>query len=309
MQIIFLRPLYLWLLLSIVFLIIIHFFTVRGLKRKALAFANFEALERATGRALLSHNLLILFVMVAVFILFILSAAGMTIIVNTEASNFDYVLALDTSASMAAGDLLPNRLEVAKSAASGFVNASRDADFGLVSFSSTAFVEQTLTRDTNVIASKLSGIQVRKGGGTDLGEALVTSVNLLQESEDGKAVILLTDGRSNIGLPLQEAVGYAVENLVVVHTIAVGTSAGGQIEGTDVVLKLDENVLQDIAENTGGSYYEAENPEELSIAYQEIAAISLKNVSRDFSMYLLIAGLMLLTFLWGILNTQFRTLP
>ena len=284
--------------------------TMRGVKKKALSFANFAAIERATGRNLIAQNFLILFFMIVTFILLILSAAGMTAIFETDASNFDFVLAIDTSASMAATDFQPNRLEAAKVSASEFLNyTGTDAKTGLLTFSSTSFVETQLTSDKNILLDKIEGLNVRKGGGTDIGEAITTGANMLLNSQNGRSLIILTDGQGNIG-QLEEAVNYAINNLVTVHTIAIGTEGGGEIfEGSDVLLKADTSSLEGISKATNGRSYKAENNTELSKSYEEIVALQRKTVSRDLSLYLLIVALMLMTFLWGVLNTKYRTIP
>lgn len=310
-SVVFIRPMYLWLLLIIIFLVVVHFITVNWFRKKAVSFANFEAIERVTGSVQISQNFLILFMMVFSFVLLIFSAAGTTFVYEGQGTDSDYVLTIDTSSSMSANDLEPSRIEAAKEAALNFVNyTNADTKFGLITFSSVSVVENGLNDNHDVLKEKISDIGIRSVGGTNLGEAITTSVNLLLNSDKGKTIVLLTDGRGNIGSPLDEAVNYAILNVVTIHTIAVGTLEGGNIiNGTDILLKVDEGTLKDIADPTGGMYYKAESKEDLNRAYKEIANLKTKLISRDISLYLLLAALIVLTFTWGILNLRFRTIP
>lgn len=310
-DVIFARPSYLWLLVTLIFLVVVHFVTVKGFRKKALSFANFEAIERVTGRIQLSQNYLILFLMGFSFVFLIFSAAGTTLIFEAESTDSDFVLAIDVSASMTANDFEPNRLEAAKSAALSFINYTKgDTKKALITFSSTIFVETPLTDDEFTLTEEIKSLNIRKGGGTNIGEAITTGTNLLLNSDKGRAIVLLTDGRGNVGLPLEEAINYAVLNLVSVHTIGVGTEEGGEIiEGSDVLLKVDENTLQEIADSTGGVFYKATTKEEVDQAYSEISDFKKKLISKDLSMVLLILALVTLTFTWGMLNIRFRTIP
>lgn len=212
---------------------------------------------------------------------------------------------------MTADDFEPNRLEAAKEAALSFLNYTGvDTKVGLISFSSTTFVETPLTEDEFTLSEEIRNLNVRKGGGTNLGEAITTGTNLLLNSDKGRSIILLTDGRGNVGLPLEEAINYATLNLVNVHTIGIGTEGGGEIiEGSDVLLKVDEGTLREIADSTGGAFYNATTKEEVNKAYFEIADFKKKLVSKDLSMFLLVLALFILTFTWGMLNMRFRTIP
>jgi len=251
--------------------------------------------------------------MVVVVICMIFSAAGTSLVFETETSSIDFVLSLDASSSMAATDLSPTRFEAAKQAALGFLDhVGGDVQVGLLTFASGSFVEQGVTGELVILREKISSLGIRRGGGTDLGEAITTAVNLLLTSpeDEGRALILLTDGRGNIGVPVSDAITYAQTNLVAVHTIAVGTEEGGVLaEGSDVLFRVDTSLLEDIAESTGGTFHRALTNDDLNQAYEDIAALQTQLVSRDLSLTLLVISLALLVFLWAVLNTKYRTIP
>ncbi|PIN68405.1 hypothetical protein COV94_04830, partial [Candidatus Woesearchaeota archaeon CG11_big_fil_rev_8_21_14_0_20_57_5] len=115
------NPRFLWLLLSIPLLVLSHIIALRIVRKKALAFANFEAIERVTGKRVVSRNTGVLVVRSVVFCMLILSAAGPVLWRYGVTESTTTVLAIDASASMLADDFSPNRLEAAKQAALMFL--------------------------------------------------------------------------------------------------------------------------------------------------------------------------------------------
>ena len=311
MEIIFRNPAYLWFLLSIILLIFLHFVTLKHVKRRALKFANFEAIERVTGSEIMSKNVLLLYLRLLIVICIILAAAGTTIWYTGKSSNANYALAIDASSSMMAQDIKPNRLEAAKDAAVYFVDSLKArTEIAVISFSGSSFVEQDLTSDFISVKGAIRGIEVKYVGGTDILDAVVTSIDVLFKGKNLKTIILLTDGQINVGT-VEEITTYARKNAVTIHTIGFGTIIGGNmnIGNIDVYSKLDEDSLKAIAYNTGGTYYEARSKEELMKAYKDITTSTNVRLSFDASATLIFIALLLLIFEWFMLNTRYRTLP
>ncbi len=309
-SILFARPTLLWFLLVIPLLIIIHFITLKSTKRRALQFANFEAIAKVTGNQILSKNFFLLFTRVSILFFVITAVSGVTVLYSGTGSEFDFVLAIDTSNSMLVQDFTPNRLESAKIAAGNFVDTvSSGNQIGIVSFSGISKKEQDLTDDYGLLKEKINQLKVNVVGGTNIGDAMITSTNLLLQSENPKVVVVLTDGQSNVGPTLQEAINYANENIVSVFTIGMGTEEGGNLFGTDAILKLDENTLKNIAANTNGEYFRAENQETLNQAYIDIAQLNQTKLSSKLTTSFLITALILLLLEWVLVNTRYRTIP
>ncbi len=311
MEITFLRPLYLTFLISVPFFVVMHFLILQHVKRRALKFANFEVIERATGGQILNKNVVILIIRLCALVLFTFSAAGTIFWYEGQTTNFDYIITLDASSSMLADDFSPNRIEVAKQAAIEFVEMlPLQTNIGIVSFAGTSFVEQPLTDDHGLVKDKINEIGVKPVGGTDLGEALVTASNMLLSEEDkARSIILLTDGQSNVGTDPIFGAEYANENQITVFTIGIATLEGGKFSKVEAISRLDEDTLKLIAQNTGGVYYRAENREELQQAYVNIAASTKQKISVNLQLPLLLIALFLLFVEWGLINTKYRTLP
>jgi Ca-activated chloride channel family protein len=316
MELRFENPYYLVLLLSIPLLIITHFYFLRKTKKKAMKFANFEALKRVTGKKLITKNIPLLVLRLIILALLILSASGPVIWYKGQESHNDFVLAIDTSASMLNEDLSPNRLSSAKESALEFVESlDSRTRVGLVTFAGVSFINSLLTRNLEDIKNKIEKIDITTVGGTDLGTALVTSTNVLLQGKKAKSIILLTDGSQTTGSfvenPVKSGTYYAKNNHVIVYTIGVGT---GQGTATYVPLNItavyDKTTLQYIASETGGKFFEANNEQELKSAFDEIASLkSQAFLDIDLRFGLMMVSLLLLFLEWGLKNTRYRAIP
>lgn len=310
-DLVFGNPVYLWFFLSLPALIVVHFYTLRYAKGHAFEFANFAALARVARVPVISKNLTLLVIRMFTLSCIILAVSGTIVWYSGLSSGRDFVLAVDVSSSMLASDYEPNRLEAAKAAALSFLdNVPAQTRVGVVNFAGTAFVALRPTDDFLKVKDAVNALEVQRVGGTDIGEAIVTSSNLVSSEDKGNVVILLTDGRSNVGVAPFEAVNYANDNHVAVYTIGVGTEKGGVLEGVEsVVLSLDEPILQEIASRTSAKYYRAENADELSKAYKEIADVSVQSISLDLTIPLVLVALLASLTDWFLVNTRYRRIP
>jgi Ca-activated chloride channel family protein len=312
------NPVYLWYLLSIPLLVYTHFYLFRHTKRKAVVFANFEALKRVTGEKLITKNITVLVVRIIILACVIIAASGAEAWYEGRVSENDFVIAIDTSASMSAQDIAPSRLEAAKQAAVSFLeNLKSRSNIGVVSFSGATFVESIPVGNKESVIKIIQNIDIAKTGGTDIAGAIITSTNLLLPSEKGKTVVLITDGSNTVGAfisdSLQNSIDYAAANHVIVHTIGVGSETGplGYLpEYYNISAVYDEESLLRISNQTGGFYFKAENKDELTEAYKLISEASGKGfIPVNLSHGLMIAALLLLFIEWGLISTRFRQIP
>jgi Ca-activated chloride channel family protein len=244
-------------------------------------------------------------------------------------SGVDIVLALDASGSMKAEDFQPrNRLEVAKQAAIDFVRERTSDRLGLVTFAGQAVTQAPLTLDHEAVESSIARIEI--GGladGTAIGTALATAVNRLRVSDaKSKVVILLTDGVNNAGQIDPLTAAETAQALGVrVYTVGVGTTGEAPYLLDDprfgrryvrVVVRIDEDILREIARRTGGQYFRATDPEALTRVYAAIDRLERsplegrRPVTRIDRYAWLLAGVLGLVALEGVLRgTIFRRLP
>lgn len=199
--------------------------------------------------------------------------------VDTE--GIDIVLTLDVSTSMLARDFNPDRIGAAKDIAIEFI-ASRPSDrIGIVVFAGESFTQSPLTTDRATLINLMKEVETGLiDDGTAIGNGLATAVARLKDSDaKSKVVILLTDGVNNSGevSPLMAA-EIAKTYGVRVYTIGVGalgeapypvmTPWGVQLQNVQV--EIDENLLKQIADGTGGKYFRATDNTKLMEIYSEI---------------------------------------
>lgn len=246
-----------------------------------------------------------------------------------KAEGIDIALVMDLSSSMLAQDFKPDRLEVSKRVASDFVEKREFDRIGLAVFAGEAFTQCPLTTDHRVVKEFLAGLKCGiLEDGTAIGMGLATAVNRLKDSDaESKVVILLTDGVNNAGYvkPITAA-EIAREFDVKVYTIGVGStgdaltpvsrrSDGRYIFGLARV-EIDENLLGQIAEMTGGKYFRATSAEGLEQIYAEIDQLekteievtSIKRYSEEFRRFAFL-GLFFLGLEILLRYTLLRTIP
>jgi len=266
-------------------------------------------------RGRLKQNLFILRVLGLTFLIFALARPQTSFNeenVNTE--GIDIVMSLDISGSMKALDFRPDRLGAAKKTAAEFIQNRKNDRIGLVVFASESFTQCPLTTDHQMIMQLLE--EVDEGlleSGTAIGMGLSTAVIRLKDSDaKSRVVILLTDGDNNSGFidPLT-ATEAAKQYGIRVYTIGVGKNGMapyrvkgpfGNYQIVQQEVKLDEELLKQIANETGGRYYNVKDNQALERVYEEIdrlekTRIQVTRITRkteQFYWFLIIGGLILL---------------
>lgn len=200
---------------------------------------------------------------------------------QTEGEGIDIILCIDVSGSMTAQDFQPNRMEAAKKVAEDFVDHRPSDRIGVVIFAGESFTQCPLTTDHYVLKSQIA--QIRNGlleDGTAIGSGLATSVDRLRSSKaKSKIIILLTDGINNGGLiDPNTAKEIAKTFHIKVYTIGVGSegyaptpvSTPMGIVMQNQKVSIDEKLLQNIAQETGGKYFRATDNSSLEHIYNEI---------------------------------------
>lgn len=202
------------------------------------------------------------------------------------------MLTMDVSTSMLARDFKPDRIGAAKDIAIEFV-ASRPADrIGIVVFAGESYTQSPLTTDRATLINLMKEVETGLiDDGTAIGNGLATAVARLKDSDaKSKVVILLTDGMNNSGeIAPQMAAEIAKTYGIRVYTIGVGamgeapypfmTPWGVQIQ--NVKVEIDEPLLRDIAEQTGGKYFRATDNTKLMEIYSEINKMEKSRTTVD----------------------------
>lgn len=246
---------------------------------------------------------------------------------DEKTEGIDIVMALDISGSMQAVDFKPNRLEAAKEVGIQFVSNRPNDNIGLVIFAGESFTQCPLTTDHAALTNLFNDVQLGMlEDGTAIGMGLATSVSRIKDSKaKSKVIILLTDGCNNRGdITPQKAAEIAQTFGVRVYTIGVGTRGTAQmpvqtafgIQYVDQEVKIDEELMTQIADMTGGKYFRATNKKSLESIYEEIdqmekTILDVREYTKKTEEYLpfALAAMLLLLLEVVLRNTILRTLP
>lgn len=200
-------------------------------------------------------------------------------------SGIDIMLALDISGSMRAVDFKPNRLEASKTVAVEFIKGRKSDRIGLVVFGGESFLQCPLTTDYDVLENIIIKMEIvpEEYDGTAIGLAISNAINRLRDSDaESRIIILLSDGANNSGdVDPVTASNFAKKYNIKVYTIGMGkdgrvmmpvqNSFFGGTQMVPVDMQIDEDLLKNIAKNTGGAYFRADTEEKLKNIWKEIS--------------------------------------
>jgi Ca-activated chloride channel family protein len=236
------------------------------------------------------------------------------------------ILAYDVSGSMAADDLKPTRMDAAKAATKAFVERQpAGVVIGVVAFSDGGLSVQAPTSDQNAVLSAIDRLTPQKG--TSVGQGILTSLKAIQIAQSGPqidyysnrtpdatpaptpvpagthtsaAIVLLTDGENNESPDPIAVAHIAADQGVRIYTVGIGSEAGTTLDlnGFRVHTQLDAATLQQISAVTEGTYYSADNTQDLNAIYGSLDTqlvtkperIEITAVLAGFAVLLLAAG-------------------
>ena len=289
---------FLWLLVLVPLLVIWYVFKHKK-QTAQLSISSVQGFQKNTIWTVLKHCLFG-FRMLAVVLVVLALARPQTVEVSSKTKTtrgIDIVMAIDVSASMLAKDLKPNRLEALKNVAGDFIKGRPNDRIGLVEYAGESYTKTPITSDKGIVLQSLKSIKYNTviTGGTAIGMGLATAVNRIKDSKaKSKIIILLTDGVNNAGfIDPQTASELAVEYGIKTYTIGLGTNGmalspvairNGVFQYGKIQVEIDEKLLKEIAEVTGGKYFRATNNRKLKEIYKEIDALE-KTEIEEFKFY------------------------
>jgi Ca-activated chloride channel family protein len=319
----FLEPARLWLLVVVVALIGLYVAVQLTRPRYTVRFSNLELLDQVAPKRPGWRRHLTAGVFLLAAALLVVSFAQPVMTVRVPQERTTVMLAFDTSLSMAAEDVAPNRFEAAQAAAKEFIDELPDRlNVGLVGFAGTAQLLVPPTQEHADVQLAIDNLELDKA--TAIGDAVRLSLDVIEDQAQGveegtpdAAIVLISDGETTVGLPTEEAIPLAAEAGVAVSTIAYGTPDGqimvdedgdgiGQLTGVPV--NVDE--LRALAEGTGGTAYTAESSNDLQSVYDQLgSAIGFEEETQDVAYRFVGAGLLALLVAAGLSLRWFSRLP
>jgi Ca-activated chloride channel family protein len=297
----FLAPGRLWLLLAVAALAGVYVLAQRRRSKYALRFTNLDLLDKiAPSRpGWRRHVPAALFL--AMLALLTTGFARPTAEARVPRERATILVVMDNSRSMQATDVTPTRSQVAKQAARTFVDQLPEQfNVGLVTFSGAAAVTVPPSTDRALMRAGIDQLDAQ-GGGTAIGEAIITALQALATTDPGAAedpppshVVLLSDGANTTGRSPQDAAAEAAAAGVPVSTIAYGTAEGVvDLNGDLIPVPADGPTLQQVAERSGGSFHEAASGEELRQVYDDIgSSVGYRTERQEVSAWFIGFGLL-----------------
>ena len=326
----FANPEYFWFLLIIVpiILFIYKFFN------KTQAIINISSTSIFGKKSMFwirFKYFLILLKISAIIFLIIALSRPQTVDVSSQRiinKGIDIIMTIDISSSMLAQDLKPNRLNALKKVASSFIENRVNDRIGLVLYAGESYTKTPITSDKSIVKKSLSEIAYDGviEDGTAIGMGLATSVNRLKESKaKSKVIILLTDGVNNSGfIDPKIATELAREFQIKTYTIGLGSNGSarapigilpnGNFQYGLTKVEIDELLLKEIANKTGGLYFRATDARRLQEIYDEINKLEkteieemkFYNYNEKYRIFAIIS-LTILAFHWLMKNLIFKS--
>ena len=296
----FLNPEY-FILLGVIPIIILWNYLNRDKLNNSIKFSNSEAFKNSSNIYSILKVSLRYLRMISLVLIITALARPQVIDTSTRVktnSGVDIIMAIDVSASMLAKDLKPNRLDALKNVADEFIKNRVTDRIGLVEYAGESYTKTPLTTDKSIRLRSLREIKYNNiiEGGTAIGMGLATSVNRIKDSKaKSKVIILLTDGVNNAGFidPITAA-ELAKEFQIKIYSIGLGTNglalspvgidARGKFNYANVQVEIDEKLLTQISEMTGGKYFRATDNERLKEIYSDIDKLE-KTEIEEFKYY------------------------
>ncbi|MEI2698063.1 MAG: VWA domain-containing protein [Microthrixaceae bacterium] len=319
----FVEPTRLWLLVVVAALIGLYIAMQFTKPRYTVRFSNLDLLDSVAPKRPGWRRHLSAACFVVALTLLVVSFAQPVMTVRVPQERTTVMLAFDTSLSMAAEDVEPNRFIAAQTAAKEFIDELPDRlNVGLVGFAGTAQLLVPPTQNHEDVIMAIDGLELDKA--TAIGDAVALSLDVIEDQavgvEEGQpdaAIVLISDGETTVGLPTEEAIPLAQEAGVAVTTIAYGTSDGqimvdedgdgvGQL--TPVPVNVEE--LRALAEGTGGQAFTAESASDLRTVYEQLGStIGYEEEKQDVAYRFVGAGLAMMLIAAGFSLRWFSRLP
>lgn len=312
------NPQWLWLLLLLIPVIGYQAWKLLSNQNPSLTFSDTSGLKNLSGNWRSYGTWIAPILQWFAFSLIVLAIARpqyKNTTIERSAEGIDIVLTLDISTSMKAEDLKPNRLEAAKDVARNFINKRLSDRIGLVVFAKKSFTVVPPTLDYDLLKKMLADIEMGViEDGTAIGMGIATAVNRLKDSKaESKVIILLTDGQNNSGeIDPVTAADLAASYEIKIYTIGAGTRGTAPYPVQDPVfgkryqnvpVNIDEEMLTQIAEITGGAYFRATDTEKLEDIYAQIDELEKTEIEeviytdyQDLYPRFLLPGILLLVF-------------
>lgn len=304
-------------ILLIGLVVMLYLLSKKYARRRTLMFGNYEVLEKVAGKKLFTTSLIPLFLRISALILLVLIISDLVLVKEDYVAKTDFILAIDTSSSMLTSDYEPNRIEFVKKTAIEFISKLKNTKVGVITFAGKAHVRLKPTSNMGEVERTLRKIDFESPAGTAIGDAVVVAESLFDESERNQSIILITDGRNNIGRNITEALSLLNESNTTIYPIGIGSRIETETEVPTELIglnatptkfpNLDEEMLGLLANSTNGRYFIIDDEDSFRRAFE--TGLDYTEVSSEQTDNLVLLLCVVLLIDWGLEVTKFRIIP
>jgi Ca-activated chloride channel family protein len=293
----FIWPTMLFLLLAVPILALLYVRLQRRRRKLSGGYGSLGSIQQAAGRTLGWRRHLSPALFLIAFAILLVGLARPQTVVSLPRIEGTVILAFDVSGSMAADDLKPTRMEAAQAAAKQFVdNQPSTVQIGVVAFSDNGLSVQPPTNDRDAVLASIQRLKPTRG--TSLANGIMASLNAItattspsvriytnltpmptatptpvpQGKHSSAVIVLLSDGENNESPDPLAAAKAAAAQGIRIYTVGIGSPGGAiiHVDGFAIQTQLNEGVLQQISQLTGGTYYKAGSAQQLAQIYDQL---------------------------------------
>ncbi len=331
------EKIYFYLLLLLPAMVVLFVLVEFWKKRMQKRFADTQLLKRLTpSKSKFKSSLKLIFVLAGLTLLIIglVNPKIGTKLETVKREGVDIVFAVDVSKSMLAEDIAPNRLEKAKRLVSEIINQLASDRIGIIAYAGQAFPQLPITTDYGAAKMFLQSMNtdMLSSQGTAINEAIELAATYYDDEEQTNRVLfIVSDGEDHSEGSTIDAVDLAVEEGIKIYTLGVGKVKGGPIpikrngiverlkkdnQGEVVITKLNEDVLEEIADEGNGEYIDGSNTDEaVELIKEELNQMDKKEFEakqfaeyKDQFQWFLAGGLLFFFFFFFLLERKTRWL-
>ena len=278
--------------------VLLYYAARKKKKQRAMMFGNYKTLEKVAGEDFLQKNDILLVLQLLAMTSLFLAISEPALEKEITGADSDYVIALDSSATMLQQDYNPSRLGAAKQASKDFIKTlPNETKVGVISYSGKIDSQRELTNDKKAVLESVENASLGEEAGSATANALISSSTLLLKSDENRKVILLSDGRNNVGSSINESVRVANNQNVTINSIGIGLNESSEDRW---------NRMKLVANRTGGNFTTVEQGDSIG---QSLVNLEKETSQDSLTVHFVFIGVLILLIKWSLGTTRYDILP
>jgi len=278
--------------------VLLYYAARKKKKQRAMMFGNYKTLEKVAGEDFLKKNDVLLVLQLLAMTSLFLAISEPALETEITGADSDYVITLDSSATMLQQDYDPSRLGAAKQASKDFVNTlPNETEVGLISYSGKIDSQRELTSDKETVVESIENVSLGEEAGSAMSDALISSSTLLLNSDENREILLLSDGRNNVGSSINESIRVANNQNVTINSIGIGLNESNTERW---------GRMKKVADRTGGNFTAIEQGGSIG---NSMVNLEEDTTQESLTVHFILIGVLILLIKWSLGTTRYDILP